>query len=132
MWKPVAALFVVSTFVVSALAAACSSGSKPAASGGGCDTTFDTNCDEAIPSWSTDVQPLLQKYCDNCHTDGGPGESLFNSSSYKTVHAGATSMLTQMNECLMPLPDATPPQAYPTDEERQTILSWIACGSPEN
>ena len=98
----------------------------------GCDTTFDTFCDEATPSWSTQVQPIVQQYCTECHTDGGPGESLFNATSYKTIHSGAAAMVQAVNNCSMPNLDASPPAPLPSDEQRQTLITWIACGSPEN
>ena len=133
MIRALVAAVAPSLTAAAAALAACSTGSGgPPQQASACDTTFDTNCDVAVPSWSQDVEPLVQKYCANCHTDGGAGMSLFNATSYATVHSGAATMATWVNNCMMPLLDATPPQAYPTDEERQTILSWIACGAPKN
>jgi hypothetical protein len=115
-----------------ALAGCSGGGSGGSGTGSSCDTTFDTDKPDVCPSWTTDVAPLVVKYCDNCHTDGGPGMSLFNATSWSTVHSGEATMATWVNNCGMPLVDATPPQAFPSDAERQTMLSWIACGSPDN
>jgi hypothetical protein len=114
-------------FAVAALVGvgACSTGST---NGGSC-PPFDTDPPDVCPSWSNVVQPLMVKYCYQCHTSGGPGQSLFNPSTYGGVFTKRSTVSVVVDDCAMPLGGAA---AYPTNAERQTILSWIACKAPDN
>jgi hypothetical protein len=84
------------------------------------------------PSWHSDVQPLVITFCDRCHGDGGIGQSFFDDTSYGGVYKARASIATQVNFCSMPPADASPPAVMPTPEERQTLLSWLACGALED
>src|SRR5579859_4182617 len=61
---------------------ACSNSPQPAASN--C-PTVSSDCPSPPPSWSKDVQPLIQQYCVMCHQPGGIGESLADLTSYTNV-----------------------------------------------
>jgi hypothetical protein len=41
-------------------------------------------------------------------------------------------MLTVLVQCSMPPPDAAPPTTLPDSAQRQTMVSWLACGAPDN
>jgi mono/diheme cytochrome c family protein len=74
-----------------------------------------------------DVQPLVQKYCYECHGDGKKkgGVKLDGPGDIKTIMNTADDWLTVvevMNLNLMP-PDDKP---QPTAEERLTIERWVA------
>ncbi len=84
------------------------------------------------PSWQGDVQPLIATYCLTCHSDGGVAPSTFDYTSYAGVFKNRAEMLTQIYQCLMPLTDASPPAAQPSLADRQTIVSWLVCGAPDN
>jgi hypothetical protein len=95
--------------------------------------TLETNCPSPPPSWTTDVQPLVEKYCVTCHEPGGVGISSANLTTYADVFKNRTEMLTQVYQCLMPNVDASvPPPALPTAAERQTLVQWVVCGAPQN
>lgn len=126
------AFALLAASAAAALLAACSTGT----SGGpgqdpGC-SGLTTTCPATPPSWQNDVQPLIVTYCLTCHSDGGVAPSTFDYTSYQGVFKNRAEMLTQIYQCLMPLAGASPPAAQPDPTERQTLVSWLVCGAPEN
>jgi hypothetical protein len=121
---------IAAASVVGPLAACTTS---PGGSGSGCPTLFN-DCPDATPppSWQNDVQPLIATYCLRCHSDGGVAPPQFNYTTYQGVFRSRAVMVTELNQCFMPPGDASPPAAMPTPAERQTLVSWIACGAPQN
>jgi hypothetical protein len=109
--------------------AACTSSSG--GSGSDC-PSLSTDCPTTPPSWQNDVQPLVATYCLRCHSDGGVAPPQFNYTTYQGVFRARSVILTQLDQCLMPPADASPPAALPTPAERQTLVSWLVCGAPEN
>jgi hypothetical protein len=93
-----------------------------------------STCPSPQPSWQNDVEPLIEKYCWQCHGNGGIDQQQIDLSTYAGVKTHAVTILQQVNACLMPNYGATPPpKAYPTVEERNTILAWAGvCGAPDN
>jgi hypothetical protein len=91
-------------------------------------------CPSPPPSWQNDVEPLIVKYCWQCHANGGIDQQQIDLSTYTGVKTHAVIILQQVSACLMPNYGATPPpKAYPTAEERNTILAWAgACMAPNN
>lgn len=107
----------------------------PAADGGdpdvaSCAAVAADSCPTPTPSFETDVQPLVVKYCYGCH---GPGGSEQGNHDFSTFRGFASEHLTvefELRNCLMPLPDAG---AMPSLAERETIMNWAApCGAPNN
>ena len=74
------------------------------------------------------------KYCWQCHGTGGSAVSTADLSTYGGVKQQAVRILQQVHDCLMPNFGATPPpMAYPTVDERNTIIAWAgACTAPDN
>jgi hypothetical protein len=109
-------------------AGACSSSSQTS---GGC-PNLDLNCPSSPPSWKTAVQPIVNTYCatGGCHVPGG--SSPYDYTNYAGVKANATRMITQLQRCLMPLADASPPPKPLPDADRQTLMYWVTCGAPDN
>lgn len=95
---------------------------------------FPSTCPTPPPSWKTDVQPLVEKYCDQCHGNGSTAASQLNLSTYKDVAANRTKCWYQIYQCWMPNVDGSPPPlAYPTAGERQTLVTWMdICNAPNN
>lgn len=89
-------------------------------------------CPATPPSWQNDVEPLIVTYCLTCHSDGGVAPSKFDYTSYQGVYTNRAEMLNQIYQCVMPLVDASPPAAQPSAAERQTLVSWLVCGAPDN
>jgi hypothetical protein len=127
------ALFLAlpATGSVLAAVAACTGSSGPGGDGESC-PTFDTSCAATPPSWQNDVQPLIGAYCLRCHVDGGVAPPQFDYSTYQGVFQSRAVILTQVDQCKMPPSDAAPPAAMPSQQERQTLISWLACNAPNN
>jgi hypothetical protein len=112
--------------------AACSTGTTGGPGSDAACSGLSTTCPATPPSWQNDVQPLIGTYCLTCHSDGGVAPSKFDYTSYAGVYENRAEMLTQVYQCQMPLVDASPPAEQPSAAERQTIVSWLVCGAPEN
>jgi hypothetical protein len=121
--------------LLTALAIGCSSSSTSTPSCPTCSgIVTPSTCPAPTPSWKNDVEPLVQKYCWQCHGTGGMAQGNADLSSYATVKPRAGAVLQAVATCLMPNCGATPPpMAYPTTQERNTIIAWAgACGAPNN
>jgi hypothetical protein len=90
------------------------------------------DCPSPPPSWAKDVQPVIQARCYTCHSEGGIEWPKWDLSSYASVVSNEMEVLTQVYQCKMPLPDASPPVPPLTSDQRQTIVQWIACSTPNN
>ena len=83
------------------------------------------------PSFDTDVLPIFQQVCDNCHSPDAPDadREVPYLTNYQQIHGGGV-LGTINNEvftnCAMPPADA--PVALDGDR-RQTLLAWLACGA---
>jgi uncharacterized membrane protein len=90
------------------------------------------------PSFDTDVLPIFQQVCDNCHAPDAPKpdqETPFLT-SYQQIFGPVTgpsagSEVKEINNqvflsCLMPPSNAPVPLS---DDQRQTLLVWLACGA---
>jgi hypothetical protein len=114
------------------LLAACSNGSESSPDATpGC-PTFSSSCPAMQPSFQGDVQPIFATYCLSCHGDGGIEQSQLDYSTYQGVYEHRSQIVNQVSHCTMPPLDASPPLPAPSDQERQTIIAWIACGAPNN
>src|SRR5581483_11816200 len=99
------------TFVVLVGGAGCSSppsgGPSDAGSGPDCPPLPVSNC-QTVPSWNTQIQPIVEASCKPCHFPGGQafvqGFALFNFSTYDTFHkAPASTIQKDLATCKMPL-----------------------------
>ena len=115
-----------------ALASACSSGSNADDGYASCPpTTESTSCPSTPPSWSSEVQPIVNARCalgGQCHGAGGTEEAAYNFTSYSGVKKNYITMEAEVAGCLMPPSDAVPPTAA----EWVTLLQWFECGAPDN
>jgi mono/diheme cytochrome c family protein len=87
------------------------------------------------PTYAKDVAPILFKNCTACHR---PGEiAPMSLLTYDDVRPHAKAIRDEVSEGHMPPWHAAAPQGTfinergLTDEERQTLLAWIASGAPE-
>ena len=83
-------------------------------------------CVAPMPSFANDVFPILDRDCNGtCHIAGGIAWPL---TSYQDVADWSLLIQVQLANCEMPPTDAgTLPAA-----DRDAILNWIACGTPNN
>ena len=100
-----------------------------------CPPAAPTACGVA-PSYAKDIAPLLQRACVPCHAPGGPAADrdftgAFDQVSYASFIRLETTDFVQVDDCLMPPPDAGP-DATLSLQDRTELLRWFVCGSPEN
>jgi hypothetical protein len=92
-----------------------------------CPKVLPTDCG-AVPSYQTTIAPLIASVCLPCHAPGGVAADL-DLTTYQNVDQIESTVLTEVYGCLMPPADAgtmlTPP-------ERNELLTWLVCQSPEN
>lgn len=105
------------------LAAGCGSESN----GGTCGAAVPESCPASAPSYTTDVAPLLQKYCVSCHNASG-SEPSHLLDTHSGVSSAADHVKAEVSGCTMPPSGST----APTDAERNTILAWLVCGAQDN
>jgi hypothetical protein len=92
-----------------------------------CPRDTPSSCPSPTPSYATDVAPVLDMYCNDCHSPTGQAADR-PLQTYQEVFARRTSVLSFTADCQMPPPDF--PQ--PTEAERVALLGWLACGAPNN
>jgi hypothetical protein len=78
-------------------------------------------CPAQAPKYA-DVTPFFEKHCVSCHL---PADSE-NMSTYDGIVYQKTNVALDLRECTMP---SVPP--WPTMDERQKILEWLACDAPQ-
>jgi hypothetical protein len=95
-------------------------------------TAIDASvCTTPTPSFTNDIQPMLNRACNStCHAPGvGPWPLV----DYDDVHDWVSIIQADIVKCSMPPPDAGAAGNGPlSDAERTMLLDWIACGAPPN
>ncbi len=96
-------------------------------SGSQCPNDLPQSCPSSVPSYQADIMPLLKRNCTECHSATGivPNRPLDN---YNSVYAQRQGVLTQVYACTMPPPGSPPVSAA----DRQLLLTWLVCKSPNN
>jgi uncharacterized membrane protein len=111
---------------VVALVLGCSSNAVPGDAGATC-AFVDPSCTTPTPSYAVVIKPVISDTCTACHYPNSPLAQT-SLTTYADVHGELGAALTQVSSCLMPPPSY--PQ--PTPAERAALLTWLACGAPEN
>jgi hypothetical protein len=94
-------------------------------------TNVDTSstCNGAAPGFANDVLPIIMKSCfTNCHD--GSSSDIWPLTDYDDVKAWTNFIVPDIVGCTMP-PIANAAQYPITRQDRDTILQWIACDTPE-
>jgi hypothetical protein len=115
-------------FVLAAGATACSSSHSATASDSVCVPPTAEACPSAVPSFKTEILPLLEQRCNNCHSptiDGGP----WPLDTQENVKDWATLLVRDLKECTMPPADGGTDFPAP---ERDKLWAWLICGAPDN
>lgn len=94
----------------------------------GCQSEHPTCPDvDMAPSFTNDVAPIIEHYCFPCHDTGGVEKAhLFT--DWQHIEPQVGEMLTQVESCNMP----PFPAPVPDEQTRVTLLTWLACGGPNN
>jgi hypothetical protein len=115
----------------------CQCGSKPCPfPDGGCPNDLPDSCPtNGGPSYKTQVAPLLQEYCVNCHcANCGTGQPIGEYSWLSSCVDGGSCnygvVLGSIYSCYMPPADGGAPKLNVCD--RETVLQWLVCGAPNN
>jgi hypothetical protein len=93
-----------------------------------CPPPASTTCIDPAPSFANDIAPILDSRCNNCHDPNVP-EAPWPLIDYGDVFAWSISIGGDVATCAMP--PAGSGTVLP-EPERQKILAWIVCGSPDN
>ena len=111
-------------------AAGCGGGSSADPDGAaGCPNDLPTCPDpSAAPSYQTEVAPIIETSCLACHGPGGAEQGSHDLSIYDSLYPQRTDVLTQVYNCRMPPGGVAPLSA----DDRQTLLTWLVCGAPNN
>jgi hypothetical protein len=92
-----------------------------------CANDLPTSCPSPAPSWDGGIEALISAKCLPCHNPSGQAYSV-PLTDYSSVYARRDIVLNQVYSCAMP-----PAGADPLDGgERQTLVGWLNCGSPNN
>jgi uncharacterized membrane protein len=91
-----------------------------------CTVTVPTTCPTTVPSYATDVAPLMTTYCTSCHAVGGQ-ESDIPLTSFIQMSRRSGDIESEVGSCDMPPSD----EKQPTDAERAVILDWVICGAKD-
>jgi len=101
----------------------------PAEAASACERTLPSSC-STIPSYANDIAPLVVAHCLPCHAAGGTASDR-DLTTYANVAHIESTVLSQVYACLMPPSDAGADAAL-TTQERDELLQWLVCGSPDN
>lgn len=91
-----------------------------------CSKVLPTDCG-AVPSYQTTIAPLVGSACLPCHAPGGVAD--LDLTTYQNIEQIESTVLTEVYGCLMPPADAG---TTLTPSERNELLTWLVCQSPEN
>jgi hypothetical protein len=95
--------------------------------GAGCPNDLPASCPQAVPLYSTGTSPVLRELCVGCHSAGGEAANR-PLDTYAAVFSRRSSVLNQVNACVMPPPG----HPQPSPVQRQALLEWLVCGAPDN
>jgi hypothetical protein len=118
-------------FSALAIAAALACGqTKPDPSDSGMCATPPSSCQTPVPSYAHDIAPVLDRTCNNtCHA---PGVGPWPLTDYANVADWGSIIAGDLEQCVMPPPDAGAGNGNLTAQERAAILNWLGCGAPNN
>lgn len=100
---------------------------NPAFNNPSCTDLTPPACPSTVPSYQSDVAPLLLENCLTCHAPGGQAEAL-PLNDYPSLLKLAQQVQDQVAGCGMPPANFT----QLNDADRTTLLNWLVCGAPNN
>jgi uncharacterized membrane protein len=101
-------------------------GAAPSNPGASCPGAGSVTCPAMPPTYTADVEPILQNRCYGCHGAGGIEQGTIDLTTFHSVSALGSDIATQVGQCIMPPPDA----GQLTSQERATLFDWLECGRP--
>jgi uncharacterized membrane protein len=96
--------------------------------------TLPAACPTPPPSFSADVQPIIEQYCYGCHAQGGVEVSQYDFSKMAIVRDNRDVIATELSVCSTTSSGMPPPDAgQPSVAQRETVIAWATvCGAPDN
>jgi len=96
-----------------------------------------TSCQNPAPSYSNQVQYIIEANCFLCHNPAfGPDQSQsppLRNGNYSDILASSPDSQGMLQNCEMPpLDDPSHPWFPISPDERAILLNWLACKSPDN
>jgi len=87
-------------------------------------------CQTPVPSYTTDVAPILDRRCnETCHA---PGVGPWPLTDWGDVKDWQSIVNCSISQGTMPPPGNEAGSGDLTPDERATVLDWLACGAPNN
>lgn len=83
-----------------------------------------------MPSFAATIVPILDASCNSCHDPDLPGAP-WPLRDYDDVAAWRDLILPDLLACSMPPRNSDSGVAL-SEVDRQQLLTWLACGSPDN
>ena len=114
--------------VATALAlSGCGSANAPASAPAAVQPTAEAarSCAPGDPSYTAQVQPLVERYCSSCHSPGGDAGEEHDFTHFETLHAQRRLVSARLRYHSMP--PRTSPQ--PQLAESALIAHWADCGA---
>jgi hypothetical protein len=88
--------------------------------------TLSTECPAQLPSYASEIAPLIATHCGQCHTREDPNGP-WPLDDPTDVADWASAIKVDVSDCLMPPPETDVPMP---DADRQTLFTWLQCGAP--
>lgn len=114
--------FVPALGLACLLASGCSSSSTRECA------TLPSECSGVVPSYTSDVSPIIAARCAICHKQDDPSGA-WPFETHDDISDWRSSILAELRSCSMPPPDSG--KALP-ESERALLVNWLICGAPEN
>jgi hypothetical protein len=92
-----------------------------------CPNDLPGSCPATMPSYMSDIAPLLQQKCVPCHSSKGI-EASRPLDTYAGVYSLRETVLNQIYHCMMP--PVGQPQLDPA--QRLELMTWLVCQAPNN
>jgi hypothetical protein len=88
-----------------------------------------SSCPSPVPSYATDVAPIIQQLCVPCHAPMGL-EPKQQYETYAEVKSFEMDILFKLRGCTDPMPPVGSPPL--SDAQRATLVGWLYCDAPNN
>jgi len=91
-------------------------------------------CPSPAPTFSGQAQTIIQNTCQlSCHVPGGlPAAARFPMQTYAQIRALAPDILSQVEQCRMPILADGSPVPFADAGDKDTLIAWLACGAMNN
>jgi hypothetical protein len=84
-------------------------------------------CEPPLPTYLSDVRPILERRCNRCHTGDGPAAEEHDWSRIETLRGQRRSVADDVTAHAMPPSGATPLSGA----EVAVVATWALCGAAD-